>query len=144
MIKFKFITCKNPEYIEERYLRAKVLREHLGLPTGCEVFPFEKEALHLVAINNENEVIGCVMFNPEEQGGRLLQMAIYKEYQNKGIGTMMIKELEKHLKTIGIKNIYLHARFNAVQFYEKLGYTIEGNEFEEVGIKHFNMIKFLA
>jgi ribosomal protein S18 acetylase RimI-like enzyme len=140
MTDYKFIKTTDREYIEERYLRAKVLREPLGLPKGCEVFPFEKEAYHLVAID-QNKVVGCVMFNPEGKSGRLLQMAVFEEYQGKGVGTTLVKKLEEYLAKKGFENIYLHARFDAVPFYERLGYKVEGDEFEEVGIRHFNMVK---
>jgi predicted GNAT family N-acyltransferase len=39
--------------------------------------------------------------------------------------------------------IELHARANAVNFYAKYAYRIVGDEFEEVGIPHFKMIKRL-
>ncbi len=37
--------------------------------------------------------------------------------------------------------ITLHARKNAVPFYLALGYKIIGEEFEEVGLPHFEMEK---
>jgi predicted GNAT family N-acyltransferase len=37
--------------------------------------------------------------------------------------------------------VVLHARETAVSFYKKLGYTKEGNVFEEVGIPHWKMTK---
>jgi predicted GNAT family N-acyltransferase len=37
----------------------------------------------------------------------------------------------------------MHARKSAVGFYEKLGYEIEGDEFEEVTIPHYEMQKTL-
>jgi predicted GNAT family N-acyltransferase len=37
----------------------------------------------------------------------------------------------------------MHARKSAVGFYEKLGYKIVGDEFEEVTIPHFEMQKTL-
>ena len=35
----------------------------------------------------------------------------------------------------------LHARENVHKFYFKLGYRIEGDLFEEVGIPHYKMVK---
>jgi predicted GNAT family N-acyltransferase len=37
----------------------------------------------------------------------------------------------------------MHARKSALGFYEKLGYTPEGDEFEEVTIPHYLMRKKL-
>jgi len=37
----------------------------------------------------------------------------------------------------------LHARSPVVEFYQKSGYAIIGESFEEVGIQHFRMQKVL-
>lgn len=138
----KFISTDDPEYIGERELRARVLREPLGLPRGAEVFPFEDEALHMVAIEG-GEVIGCVMFRPEERTGRMLQMAIRADRRKSGIGTALVKHLERRLKEDGCNDIYCHAREGAVAFYERLGYRVEGPPFVEVGTTHRLMRKIL-
>lgn len=139
---FKFIKTSDSEYIAERELRARVLREPLGLPYGAEVFPFEDAAYHLVAIEDD-QVIGCVMFNPEGKNGRMLQMAVIQDRQKNGIGTGLVHELEARLMHDGFHDIYLHAREEAVPFYQRLGYVIEGEPFFEVGIRHRMMRKKL-
>jgi len=35
----------------------------------------------------------------------------------------------------------MHARKTAIGFYEKSGYSVIGDEFTEVGIPHFEMVK---
>jgi predicted GNAT family N-acyltransferase len=37
----------------------------------------------------------------------------------------------------------MHARKTAIGFYEKQGYAVFGNEFEEVTVPHFEMRKLL-
>ena len=139
---YKFIHTDEPEYDQERALRSRMLREPMGLPFGAEIFPFEDEALHLVAMN-KTEVIGCVMFHPEGKSGRLLQMAVAKEFQKRGIGKELAHKLEAKLKNDGFSEIHLHARMIAISFYEKLGFRIYGKPFEEVGIEHRLMKKVI-
>jgi len=43
----------------------------------------------------------------------------------------------------GFQKITMHARKTAVGFYEKLGYRVCGQEFEEVTIPHYVMEKLL-
>jgi predicted GNAT family N-acyltransferase len=43
----------------------------------------------------------------------------------------------------GYKKITMHARKNAIGFYEKLGYKKVGKEFEEITIPHYVMEKQL-
>ena len=53
----------------------------------------------------------------------------------------MITKLELWIKFKGYKKIVLSARDTAVAFYLSLGYSIEGEIFEEVGIPHQSMFK---
>ncbi len=141
-MEFKFIDTKSNEYLAERRLRTKVLREPLGFKPGAEIFPFEHESLHLVALDGEG-VVGCVLFHPEGKTGRMFQMAVYEEYQRKGVGKKLVAIMEAHIAHEGIEDIYIHARDVAAPFYEKLGYSAEGEPFIEIGIKHFLMRKKL-
>jgi predicted GNAT family N-acyltransferase len=50
---------------------------------------------------------------------------------------------ENLAKDSGGREIMMHARKTAIGFYEKLGYTAEGDEFSEVGIPHVEMRKSL-
>jgi predicted GNAT family N-acyltransferase len=43
----------------------------------------------------------------------------------------------------GYKKLSMHARKSAIGFYQKLGYEIVGEEFEEVTIPHYEMQKTL-
>jgi len=50
---------------------------------------------------------------------------------------------ENIARDAGYKKIIMHARKTAIGFYEKLGYTVTGNEFTEVSIPHYVMEKKL-
>lgn len=141
-MEFKFIDTKSSEYEAERLLRTKVLREPLGFKPGAEIFPFEHESLHLVALDGDL-VVGCALFHPEGKTGRMFQMAVYEEYQRKGIGKKLVAIMEEHLADEGFEEVYIHARDIAVPFYKKLGYSAEGEPFIEIGIEHFLMRKKL-
>lgn len=138
----KEISTDDPLYLQERELRAKVLREPLGLAPGTEVFPFEYEAHHYVALDND-KVIGCVLFHQRGDEGKLFQTAVYPEYQKKGVGRMLVKFLENKVKKMGVKKIFLHSRYVVKDFYKKLGYECEGDIFIEVGVEHIKMTKSL-
>lgn len=140
MIEFKLIDTRDTMYNDELALRYELLRKPLGMPRGSEVFPFENKSLHLVAMER-GKVIGCVLFKREKNTGRLFAMAVAEKFQGKGIGRRLVSELEKHLITEGVQEIYLHARAHVTDFYKTLGYSIRGEPFIEVGIKHFLMKK---
>jgi len=71
------------------------------------------------------------------------QMAVHADFQSKGIGSMIMFYAENFCRLNEYEKAELHARKSAVDFYSKLDYVIEGDEFEEVGIPHFKMSKYL-
>lgn len=86
---------------------------------------------------DSRKVVGCVLFYPNSKGsGRLFQMAVEPTRQRRGIGRRLVRHLEQHLlRQCNITSITLHARKYAIRFYEKLGYKVYGDAFEELGIE---------
>lgn len=138
-----FITPADSRYPEELELRFRVLREPLGQRREDVPFPFERESLHLIAEDGE-ALAGCVLFHPESlTQGRLFQMAVAPNLQRLGLGRRLVERLEGELRERGFTTVTLHARVPVVGFYQKLGYAVEGEVYEEVGIPHQNMRKDL-
>jgi predicted GNAT family N-acyltransferase len=50
---------------------------------------------------------------------------------------------ENVARDAGYKTLTMHARKSALGFYEKLGYTVCSDEFEEVTVPHYEMEKQL-
>ena len=72
-------------------------------------------------------------------------MAILDDFQQKGFGRELVLYCENYILTINGNLIWFNARENAVEFYQKLGYTTHGNSFIIDGIgSHYVMYKMLA
>jgi predicted GNAT family N-acyltransferase len=142
-MRFVFITPDEPLYAQELELRFRVLREPLGHTRADVAFPFERESLHLV-VCVASKLVGCVLFHPEHaSGGRLFQMAILPSSQGAGLGRQLVLTLEAELSRRGLVQVHLHAREPVVPFWEKLGYTVYGESFVEVGVPHRHMRRTL-
>ena len=63
-------------------------------------------------------------------------VTVASEFRKKGIGKRMTEEFETETKRMGFSRIYMHARVDALGFYEKMGYQAFGDEFEEATIVH--------
>jgi len=59
-------------------------------------------------------------------------------FRNRGIGGIILDEVLKDVIPMG-KTIYLHSQVRAAPFYERKGFSREGNMFTEAGIDHFLM-----
>ena len=133
-----------PAYVAERRLRYEVLRRPLGMPEGSEENTHEVDCWHWVALDASDSVVGCVLWLPgDERRGRLLQMAVAARVQGQGIGRLLVGALERDVRGHA-DEVTLHARADAVGFYERLGYAVHDAPFTEVGIPHRHMHKRLA
>jgi ribosomal protein S18 acetylase RimI-like enzyme len=140
----KIIDHGSKEYHLMVQLRNDILRRPLGLTFTPEELEKEKEEI-LIAAFEEEKILGCCMLIKQEPGTvRLRQMAVLNNLQGKGIGRALMQFAENIARDRGFQRITMHARKTASGFYEKLGYQVCGEEFEEVTIPHFVMEKILS
>ncbi|HHH78251.1 MAG TPA: GNAT family N-acetyltransferase [Thermoplasmatales archaeon] len=137
---------KSSEDFERYYdLRWRILREPWNRPRGSEKDDMEKESIHLM-VCDEGEVVGVsrLHFNSREEA-QVRYMAVEERHRGKGVGTMMLAELEKKAREKGGSYIILNARENAIDFYKKNGYDVVERTYTLFGsINHFKMRKILA
>jgi predicted GNAT family N-acyltransferase len=131
------------EYQQMVNLRNEILRKPLGLSFTEEELEGEKDDI-LMGAFEDDRLLGCCVLTPMDAGSvRLRQMAVPKNMQGKGIGKALMIFAENIARDQGYKKLCMHARKTAIGFYEKLGYSINGDEFMEVTIPHFTMEKSL-
>lgn len=139
----KIIDHGTSDYQEMVRLRDEILRKPLGLRFTKEELEKEKDNL-LIAAYEDDTMMGCCMLVEENSKSvRLRQMAVTKETQRKGIGKALMQFAENLARDRGYERITMHARKDAVGFYEKMGYNTVGQEFQEITIPHVEMEKRL-
>jgi len=139
----KIIDHGTKEYQQMVKLRDDILRRPLGLTFDPEELEEEKKNLLIGAFEDDN-MLGCCMLVEENSGCvKLRQMAVLNALQGKGIGRALMQFAENLARDHGYKVLTMHARKHAVGFYEKMGYKVKGEEFQEVSIPHFEMEKEL-
>ncbi len=131
------------EYKQMVALRMEILRKPLGLGFTPEELANEKEDILIGAFDEEEMLACCLLTKAENKSLRLRQMAVQNNLQGKGIGASMMNFAETVARDKGYKKMVMHARKTALGFYEKLGYKVTGDEFEEVTIPHYVMEKKL-
>jgi len=131
------------EYQQMIKLRNDILRRPLGLSFSPDELAKEKEDILIGAFDDDEMLACCLMTKVDNKCLRLRQMAVQNNLQGKGIGASMMSFAELVARDKGFKKLVMHARKTAVGFYEKLGYKVAGDEFEEVTIPHYLMEKKL-
>ncbi|HUS01813.1 MAG TPA: GNAT family N-acetyltransferase [Chitinophagaceae bacterium] len=131
------------EYQQMVELRNEILRKPLGLTFDSKELAREKDDV-LIAAFEEDKMLGCCLLTKvDNQCVRLRQMAVQNNLQGKGIGATMMNYAENVARDAGYHKVVMHARKPTVPFFEKLGYKVTGNEFEEITIAHYIMEKKL-
>ena len=139
----KIIDHGSKEYKQMVDIRKAILRKPLGLDFTPDELEREKEDI-LIGCFEDDKLEGCCLLTKEGVGNvRLRQMAVTSGLQGKGIGRVLMYFAENIARDKAFKIMTMHARDNAIGFYEKLGYKKIGNQFLEVTIPHFIMEKEL-
>ena len=125
-------------------LREAVLRKPIGLSLHDEDLSAEENDL-VFAAKEGDAVVGCLLLRTLDNGkGKLRQMAVDPDYQHRGIGRALLDAAEAYALEEGLLWLELHARQEAVAFYENAGYHPSGEPFTQVGIPHLKMAKTLS
>jgi predicted GNAT family N-acyltransferase len=123
-------------------LRWRILRQPWNQLRGSEKDEKENESIHIIVVHN-NQIIGCGRghFNSPTEA-QIRYMAVEESYHGKGVGTKILKALERKLIEKGARTIILNARENALKFYKKHNYKTLGKGYALFDvIKHFKMRK---
>ena len=131
------------EYKQMIDLRYEILRKPLHLTFKPEELEREKNDILICAFEEEKILGCCLLTRINGNAVRLRQMAVQNNLQGKGIGASMMQFAENVARDAGYKELIMHARKTAIGFYEKLGYKISGEEFIEISIPHYVMVKKL-
>jgi N-acetylglutamate synthase-like GNAT family acetyltransferase len=126
-----------------RDLRWRILRAPWNQPKGSELDELEAVAFPIMVCEVDGIPIGVgrVHFISKEEA-QIRSMAVEENWCGKGIGSIVLIELEKIALAKGAKKIFLHARDNVVNFYKKNGYKIVKPSHTLFGvIPHFLMEK---
>ena len=143
MKKFIDIDFGSTRYDELVQLRYKILLEPLGLKFLDSFRDKESAYLHLGCVESlDDKLVGGLVLAPvNDEEVRMMQVAVDTRYQGEGIGRELVRYAEKRAKDSGFSRIVMYAMLSVVNFYEKIGYTQEGDIFEENGITFAKMVK---
>jgi len=139
----RIIDHGSPSYQEMIALRMEILRKPLGLSFNPEDLEKEVQDILIGVFDDDQLVACCILTKVNTETCKLRQMAVHPKMQKNGVGAALMHFAENVAKDNGYKNMVMNSRKTAVGFYEKLGFAISSDEFEEVTIPHFQMSKQL-
>ncbi len=119
-----------------RRVREQVFMREQGVPEELEWDGEDPRAIHVVARNDDGEVIGTGRLLADGHIGRL---AVLPPWRGRGVGSALLQALLDAARGLGLKQVFLHARLQALGFYARHGFKATGNVFPDAGIPHRTM-----
>lgn len=138
--------ANTPEQLESILnLRYKILRKPWNQPKDTATDNLERTSYNAFIEDENHNVIACGRLQENDNKiGQIRFMAVDNNQQGKGLGKLIVQELELKGKALGLTEIELQARENAVEFYKANGYQIKEKTFLLWGIiQHYLMYKKL-
>jgi len=137
---------------EAQALRVRVFVDEQGVPAEEEVDALDTDptTTHLVLRDRDGVVVatGRLLTDPARPGEvHVGRVAVDATWRGTGLGALLMRELEavalaEHADT-GRCRVVLSAQLQAVGFYERLGYAVEGPVYLDAGIEHRDAAKTL-
>jgi predicted GNAT family N-acyltransferase len=122
-------------------LRYDVLRKPWNQSIETATDDLEATSIN-VYIEEDGKIIACGRLQNNGNGiGQIRYMAVSINHQGKGLGKLILQKLEE-ATSIQLKVIELHARDNALHFYQSQGYAIKEKSYKLWDIiQHYLMTK---
>ncbi len=121
------------DFEDLRYVRNLVFVEEQQIPTEIEFDELDRQCHHFVVRDAQYGPIGTARLSPE---GKIGRMAVLKEWRRQGVGESLLRALIEKARNLGLTKVTANAQLAALSFYEKFGFTQEGEAFIEAGIPH--------
>jgi len=106
------------------------------VPLDMEWDDMDNVSLHAVVYGNEEQPIATGRLLPDGHIGR---MAVVKAMRGDGIGGLVLQALMEEARKRGDREVILSAQTHAEPFYQRYGFSRQGEEFMEAGIPHIEM-----
>jgi ribosomal protein S18 acetylase RimI-like enzyme len=133
------------EFQRYRDLRWKILRAPYNQPRITEQDDLDGDYPIMVCeVDGFPIGVGRAHFISEDEA-QIRSISVEEEWSGKGIGSIVLNELEKIVNEKGVRRIIIHARNNAIEFYKKNGYkTVEPSYTLFGEIEHTLMEKIIG
>jgi len=137
MLELKWFIGENG--IEDAYaIRHEVFVKEQGIAEDDEFDGTDSSCTHLV-IYEHNKPIATGRIMIEHDHYKIGRVAVLKPHRGRQLGVGIMQAIIDACCQMGDERQTLNAQVSAMGFYEKLGFTPYGEQFDEAGIPHIAM-----
>jgi predicted GNAT family N-acyltransferase len=139
-LNFQKIYYNSPEYQSALFIRREVFIQEQNVPEEIEIDEFECNSHHFL-LTKASLPVACGRMRIKATYIKFERIASLKSHRGMGLGKMLMEKMQEFAR-LNYPELtpYMHSQLDAVPFYEKLGWTKQGEIFFEAGIPHLVMI----
>jgi predicted GNAT family N-acyltransferase len=123
-------------------VRRIVFQDEQHVPAELEFDADDERAFHVVA-SVGGTIVGTGRLVVHADYAKVGRMAVLRQWRAAGVGRALLDALTAEAVRRGIPRLVLHAQVQAIGFYQRCGFAVVGEEFEEAGIPHRRMERAL-
>ena len=120
---------------DAKFIRKQVFIIEQNIPEEEEWDDQDMISDHFVVYDQDQPIATARLLQNNSVG----RVAVLKAYRGQGIGRMIMLEIIRQAHQQDRKFLQLSSQVHAISFYEKLGFSIQGDAFDECGIPHIKM-----
>jgi predicted GNAT family N-acyltransferase len=124
---------------EIQSIRQLVFQQEQGVDPALDFDGLDDSATHIIAYADNQPIATARIRQLSDRSLKLERMAVLAVYRGKGIGQQMVQLAIAEGDRQMAPQVKLNAQIQAKAFYEKLGFSAYGEEFEDAGIPHIEM-----
>lgn len=122
-------------------VRTEVFVHEQGIPAELEWDEQDAICVHVVLFTLEGSPVATARLLPSQAGISLMgRVAVLQAMRGQHAGVAVMGSLIREAHRRGDRGLKLHSQQSAQGFYERLGFSVEGEPFDEVGIPHVTMV----
>lgn len=141
MITGKFLTAADPETQKCFAVRQKVFVEEQNCPPEEEFDAVDQYAMFAAVYDEAGNVVGTGRIYIDEAGNyHAGRIAVLREARGRSYGEFIMRMLCDRAFSNGAKEVHIGAQVQAIGFYEKIGFRVCGEGYDEVAIPHKPMV----
>ncbi|WP_027108010.1 GNAT family N-acetyltransferase [Lacticigenium naphthae] len=122
-------------------VRMAVFVVERGIALQEEFDSVDEKKPNYIVIYDENHPIATGRYSMKGGVIRPGRIAVLASQRKKGLGKVIVEEIEKIGKDAGCRQSLIHGEMTAVPFYEKIGYVQNSTRFIEDGVECIKLIK---
>ncbi|MBY6202914.1 GNAT family N-acetyltransferase [Maritalea mobilis] len=118
-------------------IRRAVFIDEQRIPEAEEWDAFDDSCTHVLASAPSGQPAGTARIIGKGDMAKIGRVAVLPEFRGTGLGRDLVQFCLQHARQSGFAGAELEAQLYAIPFYERLGFTAEGPEFDDgSGILH--------